>query len=293
MKRSSERANLVGYYVCIVGSNEERVLDQMEQKLDLRGVDSQKVHARIRGNEYAGPTAGLAAGFAQANLVVLPEEYAFDFLKFCVRNPKPCPVLEVTEAGSPEPVVTAPGADLRTDVPRYRVYEHGELVEEPQDILHRWQDDLVGFLIGCSFTFEEALLAAGLCIAHVEQGRNVPMYVTSRECVPSGPFAGPMVVSMRPYRAEEIPLVVSASGRYPAMHGAPLHIGDPEALGISDLDNPEFGESVKIEEDQLPVFWACGVTPQAIVMKVRPPLVITHSPGHMFITDRLHSEYEV
>jgi uncharacterized protein YcsI (UPF0317 family) len=271
----------------------DRVLDQREQKLDLRGVDPQRVRARIRDNEYAGPTAGLAAGFAQANLVVLPEEYAFDFLKFCVRNPKPCPVLEVTEAGSPEPVVTAPGTDLRTDVPRYRVYEHGKLVEEPQDILHRWQDDLVGFLIGCSFTFEEALLAAGLRIAHVEQGRNVPMYVTGRDCVPSGPFAGPMVVSMRPYRAEEIPLVVSASGRYPAMHGAPLHIGDPGALGISDLDNPEFGESVRIEEDQLPVFWACGVTPQAIVMKVRPPLVITHSPGHMFITDRLHSEYEV
>jgi uncharacterized protein YcsI (UPF0317 family) len=190
-------------------------------------------------------------------------------------------------------VITAPGADLRTDVPRYRVYEHGEMVEEPEEISHRWQDDLVGFLIGCSFTFEAALVAAGLRIAHVEQGRNVPMYVTGRECVPSGPFSGPMVVSMRPYRAEEIPLVVRASGRYPAMHGAPLHVGDPEALGIRDLNEPEFGEPVEIEEDQLPVFWACGVTPQAVVMKVRPPLVITHSPGHMFITDRRHSEYEV
>jgi uncharacterized protein YcsI (UPF0317 family) len=265
----------------------------MAQKLDLHGMGARKVRARIRDNEYAGPTAGLASGFAQANLVVLPEEYAFDFLKFCVRNPKPCPVLEVTEAGSPEPLVTAPGADLRTDVPKYRVYEHGELVEKPQDILHRWRDDLVGFLIGCSFTFEKALLAAGLSIAHVEQRRNVPMYVTGRECVPSGLFAGPMVVSMRPYRAEELPLVVSASGRYPAMHGAPVHIGDPDALGIKDMDNPEFGEPVVIEEDQLPVFWACGVTPQAVAMKARPPLVITHSPGHMFITDRLHSEYEI
>lgn len=265
----------------------------MEQKLDLRRIDAREVRARIRDGEYAGPTAGLASGFAQANLVVLPMEYTFDFLKFCVRNPKPCPVLEVTEAGSPEPVVTAPGADLRTDVPKYRVYEHGELVEEPRDISSRWRSDSVAFLTGCSFTFEEALLAAGLRIAHVEQGRNVPMYVTSRECVPSGPFAGPMVVSMRPYRAEEIPLVVSASGRYPAMHGAPVHIGDPEALGIRDLDEPEFGESVEIEEGQLPVFWACGVTPQAVAMKAKPPLVITHSPGHMFITDRRHSEYEV
>jgi uncharacterized protein YcsI (UPF0317 family) len=265
----------------------------MEQKLDVRGMDAREVRARIRENEYAGPTGGLAAGFAQANLVVLPGEYAFDFLKFCVRNPKPCPVLEVTETGSPEPVVTAPGADLRTDVSRYRVYEHGEMVEEPKDLLHRWQKDLVAFLIGCSFTFEAALIAAGLRIAHVEQSRNVPMYVTGKECVPSGPFAGTMVVSMRPYPAEEIPLVVSASGRYPAMHGAPVHVGDPEALGIRDLANPEFGEPVEIGEDHLPVFWACGVTPQAIAMQAKPPLVITHSPGHMFITDRRHSEYEV
>jgi len=265
----------------------------MEQKLDMRGMDAREVRARIRAGEYAGPTAGLAAGFAQANLVVLPEEYAFDFLKFCVRNPKPCPVLEVTEAGSPKPMVTASGADLRTDVPKYRVYEHGELVEEPGDILHLWREDLVGFLTGCSFTFEAALLAAGLRIAHVEQGRNVPMYVTTRECVPSGPFAGPMVVSMRPFKAGELPLVVSASGRYPSMHGAPVHIGDSETLGIRDLAEPEFGEPVEIEEGQLPVFWACGVTPQAVAMKAKPPLVITHSPGHMFITDRRHPEYEV
>ncbi len=265
----------------------------MEQKLDVRSMDTQEVRSHIRENEYAGPTGGLAAGFAQANLVVLPGEYAFDFLKFCVRNPKPCPILEVTEAGSPEPVVMAPGADLRTDVPRYRVYEHGEMVEEPKDLLYRWRGDLVAFLIGCSFTFEAALIAVGLRIAHVEQGRNVPMYVTGKECIPSGPFAGPMVVSMRPYKPEEIPLVVSASGRYPAMHGAPVHIGAPEALGIVDLAKPEFGEPVEIEEDQLPVFWACGVTPQAIAMQAKPPLMITHSPGHMFITDRRHSEYEV
>jgi uncharacterized protein YcsI (UPF0317 family) len=265
----------------------------MEQELHVPQANAREVRARIRDNDHTGATSGLAPGFVQANLVVLPGEYAFDFLKFCVRNPKPCPILEVTEAGAPEPVVTAPGADLRTDVPKYRVYENGELVEEPQDILRRWRDDLVGFLIGCSFTFETALIGAGLRVARVDQGRNVPMYISGRECVPSGPFVGLMVVSMRPYRPEEVPLVVSISRRYPSMHGAPVHVGNPEALGIKDLSNPEFGEPVRFEEVQMPVFWACGVTPQAIAMNVRPPLMITHSPGHMFITDRLHSEYEV
>jgi uncharacterized protein YcsI (UPF0317 family) len=265
----------------------------MEQGVRRQELTAGEVRALIRDDEYAGPTSGLAAGFVQANLVILPAEYAFDFLKFCVRNPRPCPVLEVTEAGDPRPVVTAPDADLRTDVPRYRVYENGEPVEEPRSIEHLWGDDLVAFLLGCSFTFEAALVAAGLRVAHAEQGRNVPMYVTGRDCVPSGPFAGPMVVSMRPYRADELPLVVSVSGRYPSMHGAPVHVGDPGALGISDLANPEFGDAVEIAEDQVPVFWACGVTPQAVAMKARPPMMITHSPGHMFVTDRLHSEYEI
>jgi uncharacterized protein YcsI (UPF0317 family) len=265
----------------------------MEQRLRHEETTASGVRARVRGGEYAGTTSGLAPGFVQANLVILPHEYAFDFLKFCVRNPRPCPVLEVTEAGDPHPLVTARDADLRTDVPRYRVYEDGELVDEPQSIEHLWADDLVAFLIGCSFTFEAALVAAGLRVAHAEQGRNVPMYVTATDCVPSGPFAGPMVVSMRPYRADEIPLVVSVSGRYPSMHGAPVHVGDPDSLGISDLSRPEFGEAVEISEDQVPVFWACGVTPQAVAMKARPPRMITHSPGHMFVTDRIHSEYEV
>jgi uncharacterized protein YcsI (UPF0317 family) len=173
------------------------------------------------------------------------------------------------------------------------VYENGKLVDEPTEITPYWQDDLVSFLIGCSFTFEKALLDAGLRLAHLDQGKNVPMYVTGRECVPSGPFSGSMVVSMRPYRPDEIPLAVAVSGRYPAMHGAPIHVGDPKSLGIRDLEEPEFGESISIDEDQVPVFWACGVTPQAVAMKVAPPLMITHSPGHMFITDRLNAEYEV
>lgn len=264
-----------------------------QEELRVHDMTAQEVRVRIRNNEYAGSTSGLAAEHAQANLVILPREHAFDFLKFCVRNPKPCPVLEVTDTGSPEPLVTAPGADLRTDVPKYRVYENGELVEEPQDILHRWRDDLTAFLLGCSFTFEVALLNAGLRIAHVDQGRNVPMYTTKRDCVPSGAFAGPLVVSMRPYRAEELPLVVSVTGRYPSMHGAPIHVGAPEALGIEDIDDPEFGDPVAIEEGQIPVFWACGVTPQAVATSAKAPLMITHSPGYMFITDRRHSEYEV
>ncbi len=263
-----------------------------QEELRTQGTNAQEVRERIRNNEYAGPTSGLAPEHAQANLVILPRDYAFDFLKFCVRNPKPCPVLEVTDAGSPEPAITARGADLRADVPRYRVYEDGELVEEPQDILHRWRDDLVAFLLGCSFTFEVALLNAGLRIAHIDQDRNVPMYTTNRDCIPSGPFAGPLVVSMRPYRAEELPLVVRVTGRYPSRHGAPVHVGDPEALGIEDLEAPEFGDGIAIEEDQMPVFWACGVTPQAVATSAKPPLMITHSPGHTFITDQRHSEYE-
>jgi uncharacterized protein YcsI (UPF0317 family) len=262
-------------------------------KLGSRDPELEEVRARIREGKHAGPTGGLARGYVQTNLVVLPRDFAFEFLKFCVRNPRPCPVLEVTDAGSPVPAVMAPGADLRTDVPKYRVYEGGELVEEPTDIRPHWRDDLVSFLIGCSFTFERALLEAGLRLAHLDQGRNVPMYVTLKECVPSGPFAGPMVVSMRPYRADEIPLVVALSGRYPTMHGAPVHVGDPGSMGVRDLREPEFGDFVSIEEYQIPVFWACGVTPQAVAMKAAPPLMITHSPGHMFVTDRLDAEYEV
>jgi len=263
----------------------------VKQNLRSRKPDVEDVRSRIRSGEHEGPTAGLARRHVQTNLVILPGDYAFDFLKFCVRNPKPCPILEVTDAGSPEPPVMAPGADLRTDVPKYRVYREGRLVDEPTDIEAYWRSDLVSFLIGCSFTFERALLDAGLRLAHVDQGRNVPMYVTGRECVPSGPFAGPMVVSMRPYLPEEIPLAVAISGRYPTMHGAPVHIGDPDLLGVMAMNDPEFGEPVEIAENQVPVFWACGVTPQAVAISARPPLMITHSPGHMFVTDRLDTEY--
>ncbi len=265
----------------------------MKQRAGASDVGLEEVRGRIRRGEHTGPTGGLAPGFVQTNLVILPEEYAFEFLKFCVRNPKSCPILEVTDVGSPIPPSMAPDADLRTDVPRYRIYENGELTGEPTDIRSQWRDDLVSFLLGCSFTFERALLGAGLRLAHLDQGRNVPMYVTDRECVPSGPFAGPMVVSMRPYRPDEVPLAVAVTGRYPMMHGAPVHVGNPDSLGIRDLAEPEFGEAIELEEDEIPLFWGCGVTPQAVAMKASPSLMITHSPGHMFITDRLDSEFEV
>jgi uncharacterized protein YcsI (UPF0317 family) len=243
------------------------------------------LRSAIRRAEWSAPTAGLANGFVQANLVVLPHDLAFDFLRFCVRNPKPCPVMEVTDPGDPEPKLTAPGADLRTDVPAYRVFRDGELVEEREDIRNLWRDDLVAFLLGCSFTFDEVLVEAGIPVRHLEKRRNVPMYRTNRECVPAGRFHGPLVVSMRPIPGALVDRAVEVTARYPAVHGAPVHIGNPAALGIADLAQPDYGEAVTLRAGEVPVFWACGVTPQAIAAASKPPLMITHAPGHMFITD--------
>jgi uncharacterized protein YcsI (UPF0317 family) len=261
--------------------------------MTLRIAESAGVaRGRIRAGEHAGPTSGLAPGFAQANLVVLPVDDALDFLRFCVRNPKPCPLLEVTDTGSPRPSMLAPDADLRTDLPRYRVFRDGELVDEPTDVARYWRDDLVGFLLGCSFTFEWALAAAGLVLAHQQQGVNVPMYVTNRRCAPAGSFEGPLVVSMRPFAPSDVPRAVEVSARFPAMHGGPVHVGDPGALGIADLGAPDFGDPVRIESGEMPVFWACGVTPQAVALTARPSLAIFHAPGHMFITDRPHVAFD-
>jgi uncharacterized protein YcsI (UPF0317 family) len=248
-------------------------------------TEAQQARQAIRRGEWTRPTAGLAPGCTQANLVVLPEADAFDFMRFCLRNPKPCPLLEVTDPGSPEPAQTAPGADLRTDVPRYRVYRDGELAGEPADVRDEWRDDLVGFLIGCSFTFERALLAQGLPVRHVELGCNVPMYRTGRDCTPAGRFAGPLVVSMRPMTPEQAIRATQVTSRYPGVHGAPVHVGDPSALGIEDLDAPDYGDPVDVRDGEVPVFWACGVTPQAVAVASRPALMITHAPGHMFLTD--------
>ena len=248
-------------------------------------LDAQGLREAVRAGDHTGPTANLCPGFTQANLVALPEADAFDFLRFCVANPKPCPVLDVTDPGSPEPKQMAPGADLRTDVPRYRVWRDGELVDEPADAREHWRDDLVGFLIGCSFTFERALLAEGLPIRHIEQDVNVPMYRTSVDCIPAGRFSGPLVVSMRPMTPEQAIRATQITSRYGPVHGGPVHVGDPEAIGIADLGDPDYGDPVEVRDGELPVFWACGVTPQAVAAASRPELMITHAPGHMFVTD--------
>ena len=249
--------------------------------------DPAEVRSAIRSGRWDGPTASLAPGFTQANLVALPAADAFDFLRFCVANPRPCPILEVTDPGSFEPVQTAPGADLRTDIPRYRVHVNGSVEDEVTDVRDVWRDDLVAFLIGCSFTFERALLAAQLPVRHIEQGVNVPMYRTAVACRPAGRFSGPLVVSMRPMTPKQAIRATQITSRYPSVHGAPVHVGDPETLGIASLAAPQYGDPVEIRDGEVPVFWACGVTPQAVAAASRPELMITHAPGHMFVTDVL------
>jgi uncharacterized protein YcsI (UPF0317 family) len=253
--------------------------------LSLGSAHPKEVRERIRRGEWRRPTAGCAAGYAQANLVILPRELAYDFLVFTHRNPKPCPLLEVTDPGSAEPRRVAPGADLRSDLPKYRVYRDGILAEEVKDLRGLWRGDLVAFLLGCSFTFEAALLKADVPVRHLEEGCNVPMYITRVPCAPAGLFAGPLVVSMRPIPPEKVARAAAVTARFPAVHGAPVHVGAPEALGIRDLGRPDFGDPVTIHPGEVPVFWACGVTPQAVAMAVKPPLMITHAPGHMFVTD--------
>lgn len=244
---------------------------------------------RIRSGAHRGPTAGLAPGRVQANLVILPDVLAADFLRFCQRNPKPCPLLAVSEPGDPALPALGADIDIRTDLPRYRVWRDGALEAEVDSLGAYWQADLVSFLLGCSFSFEEALLAEGLPVRHVEQGCNVPMYRTSILTVPAGVFAGPMVVSMRPMRPAEAIRAVQVTSRFPAVHGAPVHLGLPEAIGIADLQAPDYGDPVEVRPGELPVFWACGVTPQAVVAASRPPLCITHAPGCMLVTDLLNA----
>jgi uncharacterized protein YcsI (UPF0317 family) len=244
-----------------------------------------QIRADIRAGLISGVTAGLGSGHVQANLAVLPRDQAYDFLLFCQRNPRPCPLLEVTDAGCAEPVGVAPGADLRTDIPRYRIYRDGVLADELTDATAYWREDLVAFLLGCSFTFEWALLEAGIPLRHIERGRNVAMWRTSIPCRPAGVFHGQMVVSMRPIPTSLVARAVTASARFPGAHGAPIHIGDPAVIGIHDLEQPDWGDAQEFEPDDVPVFWACGVTSQAVALASKPPLMITHSPGHMFLTD--------
>jgi len=257
----------------------------------MMNQDSKEARQRIRTGDWKKPTAGLSPGHTQANLVILPKKYAYDFLLFCVRNPKSCPLIEVTDSGSPEAKQTAPVSDLRVDVPKYRIYKNGELAEEVTSISSYWQDDFVSFLIGCSFTFEKPLLDNGIPIRYIEEGCNVSMYRTNIPCATAGIFSGPMVVSMRPMKPQEAIRATQITSRFPSVHGAPVHIGNPGAIGIRNIHKPDFGDAVTIQDGEVPVFWGCGVTPQAAVMASKPEIVITHAPGHMFITDKREEEY--
>ena len=254
-------------------------------------TESEKIRKKIRDGNITTQTSGMAEGFAQANLVIIPEQYAFDFLLFIQRNPKPCPLLEVTDIGSPYIKQVANNADLRTDIPKYRIYEKGQLVDEPIDITSYWNDSLVGFLLGCSFSFEWALIEAGIPMRHIEANRNVSMYITDIQTNSAGVFHGPMVVSMRPIPYDSVVKASNITARFPSVHGAPVHIGYPELIGLHYLNKPDYGDPPILKEKDIPVFWACGVTPQAVAVNSNIDFMITHSPGHMFITDLKNQDF--
>jgi uncharacterized protein YcsI (UPF0317 family) len=247
----------------------------------------------VRDGSHRGPTSGLAPGFVQGNLAILPQALAADFLRFCQLNPKPCPLIGTSAPGDWRVPELGADLDIRTDIPRYRVWRNGELVAEPETLNEVWRDDLVSFVIGCSFSFEEALMADGIEIRHITRGCNVPMYRTSVATQAAGPFHGPLVVSMRPMKPADAIRAVQITSRFPAVHGAPVHIGKPEMIGITDIMKPDYGDAVPIGDDELPVFWACGVTPQSVIATVKPEFCITHYPGSMLVTDRKNSEFAV
>lgn len=244
----------------------------------------------VRQGRFTGPTSGVCPGYTQANLVIVPQAYAYDFLLLAQRNPRPCPILEVSDVGSRQLQEFAQDVDLATDFPRYRVYQNGKLVAEPTAVDDYWQNDFVAFLIGCSFSFEAELVAAGIEMRHTSLGVNVPMYNTNLPLRSAGRLQGQMVVSMRPVPAHQVATAVQVTAAMPRVHGAPIHVGDPMALGINDLAHPDYGDPVPLRPGELPVFWPCGVTPQNAVMASRLPLVITHAPGYMLVTDVLNQK---
>ena len=252
-----------------------------------------ELRQQIRRGDHTGNTSGLCAGFVQCNMVILPKDWAAEFLQFSQMNPKPCPVLGMSDPGSWEIPELAANLDVRTDLPSYKLFENGEFTQEVTDISDYWRDDLVTFMLGCSFSFEEALVADGLEVRNVSEGRNVPMYRTNIPCRTAGRFSGTMVVSMRPFLAADAIRAVQICTRFPSVHGAPVHLGDPSLIGIEDISKTDFGDPVTIHEGELPVFWACGVTPQVALEQAKPPFCITHSPGCMLVTDVPNSKLAI
>jgi uncharacterized protein YcsI (UPF0317 family) len=255
-------------------------------------LSPQEVRKLIREEVITTPTAGMCRGYAQANLVILPQKYAKDFKLYTQYNPKPCPILEITEPGSFMTKKIADNANIITDIPKYFIYKNGVKIDECYNANKYWSDDFVCFLIGCSFSFEEALMKEGIEVRHITMGCNVPMYKTNFQCKPAGIFNGPYVVSMRPMKKEDVEKAYTITRKFPHVHGEPIHSGSPEEIGIKDINKPDYGDAVVIKEDEIPVFWACGVTPQAAIENAKPEIVITHAPGYMFITDILNDKIE-
>src|ERR1700752_2516654 len=261
----------------------------MDSTVNLKGETGRDARRRLRRGTNLRPPSGMAPGDVQGNLAILPKALAADFTRFCMLNPNPCPLLGQSEPGDWRLPMLGEDLDIRTDIPRYRVWKKGELIEEVDDLKMEWRDDLVSFVLGCSFSFEEALIDNGLEIRHQSCDVKVPMSRTNIECTPAGPFHGPMVVSMRPFKPADAIRAVQVTTRFPSVHGAPVHLGKPELLGIKDIAKPDYGDAVPVRDDELPVFWACGVTPQSVVATVKPEFCITHAPGYMLVTDLLNS----
>lgn len=253
--------------------------------LDVTTQNGIELRSLVRSGQFLGQTAGQAPDYLQGNVVILPKAYAPDFLRYCLNNPKPCPIIGLSKPGDPAVPNLGENIDIRFDVPRYRVYRDGVLDNEPNTIDDLWRDDLVTFVLGCSFTFEEALIRDGFGVRHIAEGQNVPMFKCGIETVKSGIFNGPLVVTMRPYKKDKIPAIFDLCAQYPHAHGTPIYWGDPDGIGIGDLQKPDYGDPVNVNDDEVPVFWACGVTPQAAIEKAKPHLCITHAPGHMLVTD--------
>jgi len=263
----------------------QRLDDEALFRRDMAHAEPRQVRQHIRSGQFCGQTAGLSLGYLQGNLAILPADLALDFARFCQRNPKPCPLVGVSDTGDPILRTLGEDIDIRSDVPSYNIYRNGELTDQVTDIARLWRDDLVAFVLGCSFSFEEALLAEGVPLRHIETGKTVSMYKTNIDCVPAGPFHGPMVVSMRPLTPADAVRAVEVTARFPMTHGTPVHLGDPAAIGVADIGQPDWGDPTDFETGEIPVFWACGVTPQNVIREAKVPLCITHTPGSMLITD--------